>query len=122
MKLGRDKEEERLWRRDFYDGAKLRRIDLESGASHIGLVLCHTLVECEYLFGPSRKLISRSEDWIQLRRKTILKSENENLVHLEEEEKEEEEEKKEEKKCCVTTQRTAVKQTTPGRCCSHNTE
>ena len=55
LKLGRDKEEERLRRRDFYDGAKLRRADLESGASRIGLVLCHTLVECEHLFGPSRK-------------------------------------------------------------------
>ena len=28
-----------------------------SGASHIGLVLCHTLVQCECLFGPSRKLM-----------------------------------------------------------------
>ena len=43
-------------------------------------------------------------------------------MHLEEDEEEEEEEKKEEKKCSVPTQRTAVKQTTPGRCCSHNTE
>ena len=44
LKLGRDKEVERLWRRYFYDGAKLRRADLESGASRIGLVLCPTLV------------------------------------------------------------------------------
>ena len=36
LKLGRDKEKERLRRRDFYDGAKLRRADLESGASRIG--------------------------------------------------------------------------------------
>ena len=28
-----------------------------SGASHIGLVLCHTLVQCECLFGPSQKLM-----------------------------------------------------------------
>ena len=55
LKLGRDKEEERLRRRDFNDGAKLHLADLESGASHIGLVLCHTLVECEHLFGPSWK-------------------------------------------------------------------
>ena len=48
-------QQERLWRRDFDDGAKLRCIDLERGASHTGLVLCHTLVECELLFGPSRK-------------------------------------------------------------------
>ena len=55
LKLGRDKEEERLRRCDFNDGAKLHLADLESGASHHGLVLCHTLVECEHLFGPSRK-------------------------------------------------------------------
>ena len=36
LKLGRDKKEERLRRRDFYDAAKLRRADLESGASRIG--------------------------------------------------------------------------------------
>ena len=36
LKLGRDKEKERLRRRDFYDGAKMRRADLESGASRIG--------------------------------------------------------------------------------------
>ena len=28
--------QERLWRRDFCNGAKLRRADLKSGASHIG--------------------------------------------------------------------------------------
>ena len=28
-----------------------------SGASHVGLVLCHTLVQCECLFGPSQKLM-----------------------------------------------------------------
>ena len=28
--------QEQLWRRDFYDGAKLRRADLKSGVSHIG--------------------------------------------------------------------------------------
>ena len=28
--------QERLWRRDFCDGAKLRRADLKSGESHIG--------------------------------------------------------------------------------------
>ena len=42
--------QERLWRRDLYDGAKLRRANLESGASHNGL--CHTLVQCDQLFGP----------------------------------------------------------------------
>lgn len=34
--------QERLWRRDFCDGAKLRQADLESGATHSGL-LCATL-------------------------------------------------------------------------------
>ena len=38
-----------LWRRDFCDGAKLRRADLESGASNIGEVLYHTLMRCEHL-------------------------------------------------------------------------
>ena len=28
--------QERLWRRDFYDGTKLRPADIESGASHSG--------------------------------------------------------------------------------------
>ena len=28
--------QERLWRRDLYDGAKLRRANLDSGASHSG--------------------------------------------------------------------------------------
>ena len=41
--------QERLRRRDFYDGAKLRRADLESGASNIGEVLYHTLMRCEHL-------------------------------------------------------------------------
>ena len=35
--------------RDFCDGAKLRRADLESGAKHIGEVLYHTLMRCEHL-------------------------------------------------------------------------
>ena len=35
---------ERLWRRHLCDGAELGRADLESGALHIGEVLCHTLV------------------------------------------------------------------------------
>ena len=43
---------ELLQRRDFCDGAKMRRADLESGASHIGYVLCDTLVQCEHFFGP----------------------------------------------------------------------
>ena len=30
--------QERLWRRDFCDGAKLRRADLLSEESHIGLM------------------------------------------------------------------------------------
>ena len=30
--------QERLWRRDFSDGAKLRRADLENGASHLDFV------------------------------------------------------------------------------------
>lgn len=45
----------RLWRHDFYDGAKLRRADLKSGVSHIRQVLCLTLLQCELLFGPSRR-------------------------------------------------------------------
>ena len=49
--------QERLWRRDFVDGATLRHADLESGASHIGYVLCHTLAQCENL------KIGRSEAW-----------------------------------------------------------
>ena len=39
----------------YFDEAKLARADLESGASHIGWVFCHTLVQCEQVFGPSRK-------------------------------------------------------------------
>ena len=37
-----------------YGGAILatRGVDLESGASHIGKILCHTLVQCEQIFGP----------------------------------------------------------------------
>ena len=46
--------QERLWRVDFCDGAKLRRADLDSGASHIGQVLCHTSVQCEHPFGGSK--------------------------------------------------------------------
>ena len=30
--------QERLWRRDFSDGAKTRRADLENGASHLDFV------------------------------------------------------------------------------------
>ena len=66
--------QQRLWRRDFCDGAKLRRTVLKSEASH-------ALVQSEHLFGPSRKYISRSEAWIPLRRKRIFKSEDWNLVH-----------------------------------------
>ena len=47
--------QERSWRPGFCDGAKLPRADLKSGASHIGEVLCHTLEQCEHLFGPSQK-------------------------------------------------------------------
>ena len=47
--------QERLWRRDFCDGAKLSRADIESGKSHVGEVLCHTLLQCEQLFGSSGK-------------------------------------------------------------------
>ena len=36
---------------NFCNGANLRRADLDSGASHIGKVLCHTLVQCERVFG-----------------------------------------------------------------------
>ena len=61
--------QELLQRRDFCDGAKMRRADLESGASHIGYVLCDTLVQCEHFFGPSRKKISRNAGWYPLRRK-----------------------------------------------------
>ena len=46
--------QERFWWRDFFDGAKLCRADLESGESHIGQVLCHTSVQCEHLFGGSK--------------------------------------------------------------------
>ena len=37
------------------NGAKLRCIYLERGASHIRQFLCHTLVQREQLFGPYRK-------------------------------------------------------------------
>ena len=73
-----------LWRRDFCDGAKMCRADLENGALHIGEVLCHTLAHCEHLFGPSRKWISRSDDWNQLTVVNIqewIRSEDWNLVH-----------------------------------------
>ena len=33
--------QEQIFWREFYDGAKLRRTDLEIGASHIGEVLFH---------------------------------------------------------------------------------
>ena len=39
----------------YFDEAKLARADLESGTSNIGWALCHTLVQCEQVFGPSRK-------------------------------------------------------------------
>ena len=38
--------------RDFCTGGKLRRTDLGSEASHIGLVPCHTLVQCGPVFAP----------------------------------------------------------------------
>lgn len=44
--------QERLWWRDFCDGAKLRRVDLESGESHFGWVFRRTTksypVYCEH--------------------------------------------------------------------------
>ena len=48
----RDRVHTQEWwfRRDFYNGAKLHRADLKNGASHIGYVLCHTLVQCEQVF------------------------------------------------------------------------
>ena len=55
--------QEQLWRRDLSDGAKLRHSDLESGASYIGYVLCHTLAQRENL------KIGRSEAWNPLKRK-----------------------------------------------------
>ena len=62
--------------------------------------------------------VSWNEDRIQLRPKTVLRIENQNLVHLEGDE----EEKKEEKKCCMTTQRTAGKHPTPADAVQYNTE
>ena len=37
------------------DRAKLRRSDLENGKSLIGWVLCHTLEQCDQVFGAWRK-------------------------------------------------------------------
>ena len=44
------------------------RANLESGALHIGYVLCYTLVQYEHLFGPVAEVnLTRSDDWNSLR-------------------------------------------------------
>ena len=49
--------------------------------SHISDRFCAILWCSEHLLGPSRKSISRSEDWNPLRREQIFRSEDWNLVH-----------------------------------------
>ena len=72
---------ERWFQGDFCTGAKLCCANLETGASHIRKVLCHTLVwQCEQAFRPYWNWISSSKNWNPLRRKKIFKSKDWDLV------------------------------------------
>ena len=53
--------QEQLWQRDFSDGAKLRHSDLESGASYIRYVLCHTLAQRENLINRQERGLEPTE-------------------------------------------------------------
>ena len=65
----------------FLHGAKLRRANLESGSSHLGQDLCHTLVQCEQALKVNKN-INGNVNWNLVRRKQIIFSgQDQDLVH-----------------------------------------